>query len=807
MSFECYRPARRLAAIGLMLVLWMIQPPITPGQPAGPEMQQAGTSLTSLYESYRRHVATGKAGFTFDAPHAGLPVRAGHVNVEVVTEEQSARRVAARLQELGADHVREEARLVTAWLPVEALPAAVAISGVHSIYPVLKVGSVGAVTSRGVPVMETDALRTALASDGAGVTVGILSNSFNNYDNSQPGSARAADDIETGDLPAPSRIRVLREQEEPGSDEGRAMMQIAYDVAPGADFAFHTASGGRTAFADGIRALAEAGASVIVDDILYLNEPVYQDGLITQAIDEVVRRQDVVFVTSAGNAGRDAYETPFRGSGRTGAFGGELHDFDPGPGVDTVQRIRIEPDSRFQIPMHWLQPYASTGGPGAVTDMEIYLVDKRGNVLTALEPERRDNIGGDPFEFVNYQPVNVDADGDGQQDVEYGLVIERISGPSPERIRYVPFEQAGAVTVDEFATDSPGLYGHPNAASAVTVAATAWFDTPRANPDLERPLVHTFSSVGGTPVLFDDLGQPVSPEVRRKPDVTGPDGVNTTFFGQELDDGDDFPNFFGTSAAAPHVAGLAAIIRSAHPEASPLAVKEALIGSGVDIRETRDDVPTTLGGEDAEGFDFFSGTGLVKGDRVSLNPLPIAELTATVEQAGPGGAVRVSWRERANVDIAGYRLERSYAGGAYRPEADVAGRGEGRYEETADDLRPGVHTFRLRWTTGGGQRIVGPETEVTVSVNGDLVVTQEPFPNPATTSVQVELTSSSTQTVLLALYDVTGRYLGILHVGTLRAGQPSRIRLNRLDRFASGQHFIRVIGDTVDTAIPVTLLR
>jgi len=157
--------------------------------------------------------------------------------------------------------------------------------------------------------------------------------------------------------------------------------------------------------------------------------------------------------------------------------------------------------------------------------------------------------------------------------------------------------------------------------------------------------------------------------------------------------------------------------------------------------------------------------------------------------------------------VAAYRLQQSYAGGAFEVVAEQSGRGEGTYEETLDDLRAGRHTFRLSWTTGSGQEVVGPETEATVTVDRQIVVTRKPFPNPARTSAQLELTAQQTQNVLLALYDVTGRYLGIVHVGTLRAGEPSRIRLNGLDRFASGQHFIRVIGDTFDEAVPLTLIR
>lgn len=92
-------------------------------------------------------------------------------------------------------------------------------------------------------------------------------------------------------------------------------------------------------FAQGILALAGVGANVINDDITYLFEPFYQDGVIAQAVD-LVKARGVTYFSAAGNDARQAYEAPFRPSGRFFDIGkgpSEAHDFDPGPGVDTCQ--------------------------------------------------------------------------------------------------------------------------------------------------------------------------------------------------------------------------------------------------------------------------------------------------------------------------------------------------------------------------------------------------------------------------------------------------------------------------------------
>jgi hypothetical protein len=76
----------------------------------------------------------------------------------------------------------------------------------------------------------------------------------------------------------------------------------------------------------------------------------------------------------------------------------------------------------------------------------------------------------------------------------------------------------------------------------------------------------SFTSPGPSTIYFDtDNRRFRHPEIRQKPDLAAMDGANTTFFFDEDTDidADTFPNFFGTSAAAPHAAAIAALVLDA----------------------------------------------------------------------------------------------------------------------------------------------------------------------------------------------------------------------------------------------------
>jgi len=146
------------------------------------------------------------------------------------------------------------------------------------------------------------------------------------------------------------------------------MAQLIYDVAPQSTGAFHTAFNGAADFANGILELAtDAGSDVIVDDVIFFAEPMFQDGPIAQAA-TAVTRMGVPYLSSAGNNGRASYEDDFRPV--TLVPGLVLHDFDPGPGIDVFQSFSLtaDPTGFAQVvpSFQWDEPFFSvSGGAGS----------------------------------------------------------------------------------------------------------------------------------------------------------------------------------------------------------------------------------------------------------------------------------------------------------------------------------------------------------------------------------------------------------------------------------------------------------
>ena len=183
----------------------------------------------------------------------------------------------------------------------------------------------GSVVSQGVAAMQADRLPRRVR--GAGTSVGILADSFDCF------GGGLAQDTASGDLPA--EVVILDDTNTASClDEGRALAQIVHDVSPRSRIGFHTGFNGQANFAAGVRALAdEFGADVIVDDVLYFQEPFFQDSVISRAIDEV-HAQGVVYVVRSRQRGPARLRRPVSRQRRTGFYQAlgttRRHDFDPG---------------------------------------------------------------------------------------------------------------------------------------------------------------------------------------------------------------------------------------------------------------------------------------------------------------------------------------------------------------------------------------------------------------------------------------------------------------------------------------------
>lgn len=155
------------------------------------------------------------------------------------------------------------------------------------------------------------------------------------------------------------------------------------------------------------------------------------------------------------------------------------------------------------------------------------------------------------------------------------VVARRTTGKTP--VTRMSYNIWGDGYVGEYynpATNS--VIGHPAAAGAVAVAAYDPF---------KSYLPESYTSYGGRlPVSFDSAGNRYAkPQVRLKPDLASTDRGNTTFFvADDTRDKDTFPNFGGTSAAAPHAAAIAALVlqKAGGPGSmTPAKVRSRMTGS------------------------------------------------------------------------------------------------------------------------------------------------------------------------------------------------------------------------------------
>ncbi|MDD4750093.1 MAG: S8 family serine peptidase, partial [Methanosarcinaceae archaeon] len=461
--------------------------------------------------------------------------------------------------------------LYAAWVKIDALEALASLKTVQNIRTVLPpFRRTGPYLTEGDAIHNCAEVREKYGLTGKGIKIGILSNGVDNLNSA----------VANKDLPA--NLSVLRNTQ--GGDEGTAMLEIVHDIAPGAELYFHDSGNNVLAFNAAIDALVAAGCDIICDDIGWITEPFFEDGIVAAHVQQVIEKEGILYVSSAGNDALNHYQGEFYPSESN------FHDFSEGKSDLKALYINLPPEGSLFVVLQWNDKWGQSSN-----DYNLYLWDLKSEELLAVSNSVQDGEG-EPVEFLLYGNMKETA-------TDVAVLVNKYAGEA--RLLEVYLYPLRALSYSENLKAEDSIFGHPAALGAVSVGAIEASD-PR-NDQIEP-----YSSIGPVSIFYPAY------ELRKKPEISGIDGVQVSGAG-------GFPSpFYGTSASAPHVAALAGLVWSAKPEKSGSEIRAALLKTAKD--------------RGALGYDTIFGYGLADAlamyKELEASPLPLANFSAN-QTEGP----------------------------------------------------------------------------------------------------------------------------------------------------------------------------
>jgi len=451
------------------------------------------------------------------------------------------------------DIIKDESQmLAAAWVDTGSLKDLAELDGVRGIElvtpPVINSGSVN---SEGDSYLKAAQARGAFGLDGSGVKVGIISDGVDHW--------TAARD--SGDLP--SDVHVLRNSLDGSfNDEGTAMLEIVHDLAPGAELYFHDCGDDIIEFCGAIDALVAAGCGVICDDVSWITQPFFEDGDVAKHVADVLAANDVIYCTSAGNQAWDHYQ----GKYVNGGYG--VADLGHGNKKNgKYMWVNIPYGQSVRIILQWNDRFGYSGN-----DYDLYLYDEYGDIADySIDFQTGDDNPIEGIWYTNYSYYF--------EDFMIGVVGENNSARTSNKTLEIYVYDCNTYPNNIVASDS--IYGHAAVPGVITCGA---IDT---NPNdyskyYKYGSLEFYSSRG--PVTM--IGT-----TRKKPDVCGSDGVSITGAGGFGEEG----RFYGTSAASPHIAAIAALLKQRFPSKTPSQIKQIIQSNATDCG--------------SRGYDYSYGSG------------------------------------------------------------------------------------------------------------------------------------------------------------------------------------------------------
>lgn len=522
-----------------------------------------------------------------------------------------------KLEERGAtvEIASEAFQIIQTWVPVDlveeianlphvrrvGLPSYGITGGDRTATNDERILAAGEIMSEGDAVLRTDKVRSELGYTGNGIKIGVISDGVDHHSLAQA----------SGDL---STINVHPTM--PGAgDEGTAMLEIIHDLAPDAELYFCSGSNGFPTQLEMVECMnwfVTQGAHIIVDDLYYFFEPYFEDGTVAQGASNVVQ-QGVVYVSIAGNLNQRHYQGAFNASTQNQGF----HNFGTG------DVLEIEVNGNFTVALQWSDPSGASAN-----DYDLHIYTKGAGDMWEYEFSSESVQDGNDYPLERIQNSNPTPG-------TYGLAITRKNGAQDRELEL--FVYLGGYITDDDRVEGDAIYGHPAIESVITVGTI--------NAD-NTSIIAPYSSHGFS-TIYTNFATQAKTE-RLSLDGTGVDKVHTKIGGL----GYFIDPFTGTSAAAPHIAAVVALMLEADSTLTPAQVSQVL-------RDTAQDMGTT-------GYDAIYGEGLfdayeaVKALSGTSPDVPAAP-TNLVATASSKSRINLSWSDNSS-DETGFVIERSPGG-------------------------------------------------------------------------------------------------------------------------------------------------